>query len=64
MLKTYLNSLISLGITPTAIANQAGVDSSLLRKYLRGERNLSDPTILKLQTYLSRVKQVTQEFPY
>lgn len=64
MLKTYLNALISLGITPTAIAKQAGIDSSTFRKYLKGECNLSDPSLLKLQTYLSLVKQVTQEFPY
>ena len=64
MLKISLNSLISLGITPTAIAKQAGIDPSTFRKYLKGECNLSNPSLLKLQTYLSLVKQVTQEFPY
>lgn len=64
MLKTYLNLLISLGITPTAIAKQAHTDPSTFRKYLKGECNLSDATLLKLQTYLALVKQVTQEFPY
>ena len=61
MLREKIKKLNEMGLTVTSIAKGAGVDNSLISKWIKGEKDVSQNTENKLTIWFENFKQEIKE---